>query len=535
MKTLLVGALAVLVAAPAFGAWPSDPTVNLPVGVTNGDQAVEKIATMPDGTTWVGWFDNRGGSYAVYVQRLLPDGTATFPANGLLVSNNPQSTSLVDWDLRVDPSGNCFLAFTDTREGGDLDVFAYLISPAGTFLWGANGVQVSTVGNTDYEADPRVLFVNGQYLVSWPRYGATAPGLWCQRYGLGGAPQEVPGGIRLAGDGVEVPGFHEWVATSDNQFVMMWQRDTRTFASPRHVRAMRFNATGNPMWGGVPLEISNGNSAPIAHKMAIAIDPFDRVGYGWHDGRTGSTRAYVQRTGPAGALTYGPNAVQCSNAAGMLDFNPAIAFVPGSDDMMAFFDQRNGSQSLRGLVVQRIAPGGTTLFGGGAGIVIRPIDSAHEGLQRAVPSASGATVAFMHAPNAGVGDSSNELIAMNVDMSGAVQWTTTMSTPPVSKFRLNITSDADDEVRAVWQDGRNDQSDIYAQNINADGTLGSVPPPNCPGDANADNAVDAADLSVLLSQFGSAVTPGTGADFNGDGVVDAADLSVLLSAFGTTC
>jgi len=61
------------------------------------------------------------------------------------------------------------------------------------------------------------------------------------------------------------------------------------------------------------------------------------------------------------------------------------------------------------------------------------------------------------------------------------------------------------------------------------------PPPNCPGDANGDSAVDAADLSVLLGQFGESVTPGTGADFNNDGNVNSADLSVLLSAFGTSC
>ncbi len=60
-------------------------------------------------------------------------------------------------------------------------------------------------------------------------------------------------------------------------------------------------------------------------------------------------------------------------------------------------------------------------------------------------------------------------------------------------------------------------------------------PPMCGGDANGDEVVDGADLSVLLGQFGQSVTPGTAADFNGDGVVDGADLSVLLFRFGTAC
>ncbi len=59
--------------------------------------------------------------------------------------------------------------------------------------------------------------------------------------------------------------------------------------------------------------------------------------------------------------------------------------------------------------------------------------------------------------------------------------------------------------------------------------------PPCTGDINSDGHVNGADLSVLLSQFGSGVTPGTGADLNGDGVVNGADLSVFLSSFGLSC
>lgn len=61
------------------------------------------------------------------------------------------------------------------------------------------------------------------------------------------------------------------------------------------------------------------------------------------------------------------------------------------------------------------------------------------------------------------------------------------------------------------------------------------PPATCAGNANKDNEVNGADLSVLLSQFGTSVEAGTGADFNNDGQVDGADLSVLLGAFGKVC
>ncbi|MGA0173485.1 MAG: GC-type dockerin domain-anchored protein, partial [Phycisphaerales bacterium] len=47
-----------------------------------------------------------------------------------------------------------------------------------------------------------------------------------------------------------------------------------------------------------------------------------------------------------------------------------------------------------------------------------------------------------------------------------------------------------------------------------------------PGDLNVDGVVNGADLSILLSAWGTADPV---ADINGDGVVNGADLSTLLS------
>jgi uncharacterized protein (DUF2141 family) len=55
---------------------------------------------------------------------------------------------------------------------------------------------------------------------------------------------------------------------------------------------------------------------------------------------------------------------------------------------------------------------------------------------------------------------------------------------------------------------------------------------NCPVDINGDGVVDAADLGILIGQFG---TVGPAADINGDDAVDTADLGILIGAFGATC
>jgi hypothetical protein len=58
--------------------------------------------------------------------------------------------------------------------------------------------------------------------------------------------------------------------------------------------------------------------------------------------------------------------------------------------------------------------------------------------------------------------------------------------------------------------------------------------PYLPSDFNGDGSVNGADLSVLLSNFGSQDARPLEGDANGDGRVDGADLSVLLSNFGTS-
>src|SRR5690606_18959096 len=166
----LAAVFALLLAAHAAQAqWSTDPQENNAIADRAGEQVVPKIAVTPAGDTYVAWFDHAAGSYDVYLQLLTPAGVEVFPHNGILVSDHAQSTSLVDWDLIADSQGNAVVTFTDTRDGGDLDVFAYRIAPDQTFLWGADGVQLSF--ESDYTPNPVVTEASdGDFVFVWAHF-----------------------------------------------------------------------------------------------------------------------------------------------------------------------------------------------------------------------------------------------------------------------------------------------------------------------------------------------------------------------------
>lgn len=472
-------AVAALLVPHASAQWTSNAALNTVIADRAGDQAVPKIAASGDGATWLGWFDNGGSGYEVRVQRLDAQGNATFAHGGLLVSANPQQSFLVDWDLIDDGAGGCVLAFVDVRAGGDLDPYAYRIDAAGNFLWGANGVALST--DAEFEANPALARASdGHFVCAWTRSPSSGPGsIRIQRLDANGAASYAQDGIAINGPASEKPGFARVAAALGGDYVVSFVRDTATFASPRHVRAQKFDAAGNALWnGGAPVAIFDASSVPIAHTPELLSDGSGGAILGWYRASGASDfGCFVQRVDASGLELFPHNGVSVANDASFTELNPSLAYLEASDELVVAFVKKNAAQSQAGLAVQKISAAGARLWTD-SGVELRPLDSAFESFARALPFGDGAVVLAFHEPT--FGSTSKYVYGFRVDGNGAHVWATVpvvACSTLAGKDDLVACIDRTGVARLAWDDERAESvGDLYAQNVDCDGTLGNGSP-----------------------------------------------------------
>jgi hypothetical protein len=481
-RSILLASWLLAPAAPAaFAQWSSNPALNTPVSVLPGDHAVPKLAVTGDGRTWLGWFDNRSGSYGVYVQLFDASGTPQFAADGLLVSSNPQSTSLVDWDLECAANGDAVLVFTDTRAGSDLDVYAYRITQSGTFAWGANGVTLSQ--NAEFEASPNCAVLdNGSSVFTWGRTPSSGTGsIRVQVLDAAGTPQFPMDGFGISGLTNERPGFADVVAAPGGSYIVSFLRNIASFSSPRHIKAQKFDSSGTALWNsGTPVVVFDASAVPIAYWPVIEPDGTGGAAFAWHYAPGNVFQCFVQKLSASGAELFPHNGVAVSLEPNLMKLEPALTVLQPSGDLALCFHRRNTSQSQWGVGAQRID--GTTglRLWTDNGVELEPVDSKNESFQRIVPYADGVICSWFDNPNTPLPDA--RVLAQRLDGAGNLVWPTggvvVSSQAPAlaSKDDLEVGIDSSGVMRATWDDNRSDPSgDIYAQSLNSDGTLGLPP------------------------------------------------------------
>ena len=272
MKPLpLVTALASLCLAPAGAdaAWPSDPTINVPLCTAANNQYFPTIVSDGAGGAIVTWEDFRSGTNAdIYAQRVA-FGVPLWTADGVALctaAGNQQYPTIVS-----DGLVGAIVTWQDDRGGvANTDIYAQRVTKDGLVPWTPDGVALCTAAS--YQYSPTIVSDGaGGAIVTWYDHrSGTNYDIYAQRVNAAGVPQCNVDGVKVctaAGDQLG-PTI---VAEGQGGAIVTW-RDNR--GTDGNIYAQNIN--GDCTLGGTLVSVP---AVPIAASFALSrVEPNPSVG-----------------------------------------------------------------------------------------------------------------------------------------------------------------------------------------------------------------------------------------------------------------
>ena len=452
---LLVCLLVLLVASISHAQWSSDPAVNLPVADAAGTQVQPKVAPTPDGGCYISWFDGAGG-YDVRLQKLDSTGDEIFAHNGVLVADRGFS-STQDYGLDVDASGNALLVFRDDSTGG-VQITAAKVSPTGTLLWGASGVQLTNTAG--YVAAPKIAGTSdGGVVVAWTQDSTVR----LQKLAADGSQA-------WGADVVVSPLIGSYSASdlhdTGSDVILSIVHLTGDFYSPKHLLAYRFESLGYLVWG--PVAVFNNGSLQFGNYPTFVTDGTGGAVFSWYD-TASQLQCYAQHLLADGTPAFPANGSAVSTNATRVRVSPSAAFNVSTGETFIFWTEMNSSQSQWGVYGQKFdSVGGRQWTDDGA--VVVPVGSDQDTQVRCLTEGTGAFV-FWVQPTGAIQD---RVFGARLDSAGSIDIAQfDIGSTPSDKSRLAAGRSTAGFAILAWQDDRSDAGDILAQNVNPDGSLGT--------------------------------------------------------------
>ena len=459
------------------------------------------------GGVHVFWYDLRvalGYDTNVF---MLPVSAANVPGTEKCVSTGTRSQR--NPDLSVGPAGGSALVFVSEAANDDR-VLVHLLNSAGA----ATTTEPIEVFRGPTVGKAGIAWNGSVYLVAWDQgaSGLTPTGVKARRMN--------PDGTFIDAQPINVmPGFNADVEALGEDFLVACARYAYY---PQYIDlwgARVDGPTGAPLDGANGLLLGGGYVNAMPRVRTDGAQWFVAAHSMWtHNSSQGD--AILARVSTGGVVTQAVNPTPYSGGSGDLD----IAF---SGDVYLLVWRSNSLSNANNYVAGRLMYANGTY-----GSAFTIAEAAGRQLRPAV-AWDGTTfvVTFDDQRNqSAFFDARTDVYAARVSEAGELLDASAFAVcaAPNAVASPSILSRGNGEsLVATTRFVLNGGLDSYRVGLTRLGT------PKVVGDANGDTVVDAADLSVLLSQFGTQVSPETDADFNGDGWVNGADLSVLLSSFGT--
>jgi len=474
--SLLAAGTLAFAAAPAHAQWSNSADAPLVVADAADGQVQPKIATAPDGTYYVSWFDGHVGSFSIYLQHLDAQGNELWPHGGVLVATRAYS-STTDYGLGVDADGNAYLAYNCCANNVDDEhIQVNRVDANGTLPWGAEGVTVSAPASTEPVYNAYVTATgDGNIAVIWSTESVarvqklTPDGtpLWATN---GVAVSTTTAGTFLAGD------VHSNAA---GDVIASWVYQAGPFLRALYTQKLAAD-DGAALWDPAGVRVFGVGAVQLGYYPPFIDDGAGGGVFYDYDTTALMFVPRVQHVAADGSLLLGANGVVATTDTSINHTNTAAAYDAASGDIYVVWRDSYttaGGADFDGLSAQRVDSTGALQWGDTGKVLVAPADSTDSTLALSQITAMPAPGGFVAGWITGAYPAANNPISVaRVNADGSYAWPSqnVVVKSDHGTSRTGVTAGADGELVYVWTDitDGSGAGQIQAQRLNLDGSLG---------------------------------------------------------------
>lgn len=469
MKKILCFLLLAIVSQQSYSQWTASTNLNTLVSDDSQyDETIPVCAPSVNGSTFISWFQANGnGSYDAMLQLLDVNGFALW-SGPLVVSNQPQSSALYLHDFTTDHSGNALFAFQDIRNG-NTETVIYKIDTAGNFIWGNNGIQLHDA-NATFEVAPRIaVFDNDEVVVSW---SASASGnKWVAWQILSASGTPLFTNPQIIDSPTENFSRAVPVVCPGNTFILVYVQETGNFPGLTSlIFCQKYLQNGTADWAS-PVQVSSYGLGFVAQPIAAA-ENLGGCYIGFNSGTPGAPAvndAFLQHISATGILDLGNDGVELSALNGNHKFLKDMFYNHNDNKVYCVLKVTDSGQNGAGVYAQ--AFDGSTMVYTNNGLEISPISTGNPCEAFTIDDAgNGCVVSYSEG-----GFNNQSIKAHKFDYAGNIIFPnpSTLSDAASGKSRITSNQMNNGQLILSWEDSRINAG-VYAQNMNADGTLGII-------------------------------------------------------------
>jgi hypothetical protein len=450
MASLLIQLLCV---SDGFAQWIQD---GMEICTAKGTQGYPYIISAGMGTYIIAWWDLRNGNEDIYAQKIHLSGNVMWGSDGDPVC--VQGHNQLYPQIASDGQGGAIVSWRDWRRGNtNSDPYTQRINSNGMIEWASDGVALSLAAN--HQKSPHIISDGSEgAIVTWYDFRSGVSDIYAQRVSSKGALLWPSSGVCVC----SASGSQDLPRIAPDGFggaIIVWQDWRR---GGEDIYAQRIDGSGASRWTSNGITVCS--ASENQHAPQLVPDGAGGAVIVWEDYRFGDADIYAQKINNEGVALWQGDGIRVCSAEGDQTF-AQIAADSVDGYVIAWVDDRNGSSDI---YAQRIESTGDISWDPN-GVRVCVASRNQESPQIISDDSRGVIIAWADMRN-GVKD----IYAQRIDGNGDPLWT--VDGAPICLARgeqdfPQLVSDGSNGAIITWQDYRNNNFDIYAQRIHADGLI----------------------------------------------------------------